>query len=597
MKYFKNKLYLYTLISVLLKEILFILLISTPGANGIDIMHAVYGVPPFLVYVSFLILVISVSFIFSGKANAAALIIINLLCSVFIIFDIWNYRAFGNFISLYMINQTANLENLSDSIISMFRFIDIIFISDIPIFIYLLIRGKIDYKLKGKRLQLFLIPNIICLLFIFGYHYVVDIAYYNENFIMFRVCWTPNQTMFNLSPIGYTYYDAYNYYTERKKLFLTGEDKKEIKSWFDNNKENEENNKYYSMFKGKNLLVIQVESLENFVIDRKINGEEITPTLNKIKNNSIYFSNYNEQVYNGTSSDADLMTNTSIYPVRSGSTFFRFPGNQYNSLPLILQDMGYSTYAIHPDKGAYWNWMSGLKGVGFKNLIDASCFNNEEQIGLGLSDGSFLKQVVPIIEKEKKPFYTFMVTLTSHAPFDLPEQYKYLKLNSDLDSTKMGGYFQCMNYTDKQLGIFLNTLDMKGLLKDTLIVIYGDHTSVHKFYNDEMKAIPAKEPWWQNENKEIPLFIYYKGLKSETIDTIGGQVDLMPTLCYLLGAEKNKYENTVMGKNLLNTKYSYALLANGSVVGNLDNKKKQAVKNGIGIADKIIRSNYFYEKK
>lgn len=598
MNYFKNKFYLYTLISILLKEILLILLISTPGANGIDIMHAFYGVPPVFIYIAFLILLLSISFIFSGKANAIALIFINLVCSILIIFDLWNYRAFGNFISMHLINQTANLENLSDSIISMFRYIDIIFILDIPIFIYTLIRGKIDYKLKGKRLMLFLVPNILCLLIIFGYHYIADTVLYGRyNFILFRICWTPNETMFDLSPIGYSCYDAYNYYSESKKLVLSDNDKKEITSWFNNNKETEKNNKYFSMFKGKNLLVIQVESLENFVIDQKEDGQEITPTLNKLKNNSLYFSNYNEQVYIGTSSDADLMTNTSIYPVREGSTFFRFPGNQYNSLPLILQNMGYSTYAVHPDKGAYWNWMNGLKGIGFKNLYDESNFDNKEQIGLGISDGSFLKQVVPIIEKEKKPFYTFMVTLTSHAPFDLPEKYRYLKLDADLDKTKMGGYIQSIHYTDKQLGIFLDDLDKKGLLDNTLVVLYGDHTSIHKFYNDEVNKIPEKEPWWQNENKEIPLLIYYKGLKGETIDTIGGQIDLMPTLCYLLGAEKSKYENTVMGKNLLNTKYSYALLANGSVVGNLDNKKNQAVKNSIGIADKIIRSNYFYEKK
>ncbi|MFA6940300.1 MAG: LTA synthase family protein [Clostridiaceae bacterium] len=597
MKYFKNKFYLCTLTSILLKEILLILLISTPGANGIAIMRAFYGVPPVFIYIAFIILLLSISFIFSGKANAAALLFINLVCSIFIIFDLWNYRAFGNFISMHLLNETANLENLSDSIISMFRFIDIIFILDIPIFIYMLIRGKIDYKLKGKRLMLFLVPNILCLLLIFGYHYIADTVLYGRyNFILFRICWTPNETMFNLSPIGYTYYDAYNYYSESKKLVLSDNDKKQITSWFNNNKEEEENNKYYSMFKGKNLLVIQVESLENFVIDKKENGQEITPTLNKIKKNSLYFSNYNEQIRNGTSSDTDLMTNTSIYPVTSGSTFFRFPANYYNSLPLILQDMGYSTYAIHPDKGAYWNWMSGLKGIGFKNLYDASYFDNKEQIGLGISDGSYFNQVVPIIEKEKKPFYTFMVTLTSHAPFDLPEKYRDMKLNPDLDKTKMGGYFQSIHYTDKQLGIFLDTLDKKGILNDTLVVIYGDHTSVHKFYNDEVNEIKEKESWWQNENKEIPLLLYYKGLNSETIDTIGGQIDLMPTLCYLMGAGKNKYENTVMGKNLLNTKYSYAFLANGSIVGNVDNNKKKFVQEGIEVADKVIRSNYFYEK-
>lgn len=596
MKYFKNKFYIFTLFSILLKEILFLLLISTPGATKIDTYHVFYGTLPVFIYIAFIILILSVSFIFKDKKNAAILIFINLICSIFIIFDLWNYRAFGNFVSMHLINETANLENLSDSILSMFRFIDIIFILDIPVFIYVLIKGKVDFKIRGKRLLLFLIPNILSILLIYGYHYKVDIIEKGSKNILFRICWSPNQTIFNLSPVGYRFYDTYNYFSESKKLILTDNDKKEIKAWFDSNKESEKDNKYSSMFKGKNILVIQVESLENFIIGKSENGQEITPTLNKLKNNSLYFSNYKEQISNGTSSDADLMTNTSVYPVRTGSTFFRFPNNYYNSLPIILQNMGYSTYAIHPDKGAYWNWMEGLKGIGFMNLHDASYFNMDEEIGLGLSDGSFFKQVIPIIEQEKKPFYTFMVTLSSHAPFDIPNKYREMQLNPDLDKTKMGGYFQSMHYTDKQLGIFLDELDNKGLLKDTLVVIYGDHTSIHKFYNDEVNQISPGETWWKDNNKEIPLLLYSKDLKPEEFDVIGGQIDLMPTLCYLMGVEKSKYENTVMGKNLINTKYSYALLQDGTIDGNIDSSKKEIVKSGLEVADKIIRGNYFYEK-
>jgi lipoteichoic acid synthase len=596
MKYFKNKFYIFTLFSILLKEILFLLLISTPGATKIDTYHVFYGTLPVFIYIAFIILILSVSFIFKDKKNAAILIFINLICSIFIIFDLWNYRAFGNFVSMHLINETANLENLSDSILSMFRFIDIIFILDIPVFIYVLIKGKVDFKIRGNRLLLFLIPNILSIMLIYGYHYKVDIIEKGSKNILFRICWSPNQTIFNLSPVGYRFYDTYNYFSESKKLILTDNDKKEIKAWFDSNKESEKDNKYSSMFKGKNLLVIQVESLENFIIGKSENGQEITPTLNKLKNNSLYFSNYKEQISNGTSSDADLMTNTSVYPVRTGSTFFRFPNNYYNSLPILLQNMGYSTYAIHPDKGAYWNWMEALKGIGFMNLHDASYFNMDEEIGLGLSDGSFFKQVIPIIEQEKKPFYTFMVTLSSHAPFDIPNKYREMKLNPDLDKTKMGGYFQSMHYTDKQLGIFLDELDNKGLLKDTLVVIYGDHTSIHKFYSDEVNQISPSETWWKDNNKEIPLLLYNKDLKPEEFDGIGGQIDLMPTLCYLMGVKKSKYENTVMGKNLINTKYSYALLQDGTIDGNIDSSKKEIVKSGLDVADKIIRGNYFYEK-
>ncbi|MCO5386311.1 MAG: sulfatase-like hydrolase/transferase [Desulfosporosinus sp.] len=123
-------------------------------------------------------------------------------------------------------------------------------------------------------------------------------------------------------------------------------------------------------------------------------------------------------------------------------------------MPKILREDGYNTLAIHPDKGSYWNWMPALTAIGFEKTMDESRFNLDEKIGLGLSDGSYFRQLAPIISEQKQPFYNFMVTLTSHNPFDLPEQYRSLILSEEFDKSKLGGYFQSIRYTDEQLGIF-----------------------------------------------------------------------------------------------------------------------------------------------
>ena len=94
------------------------------------------------------------------------------------------------------------------------------------------------------------------------------------------------------------------------------QDKADINELFEVKKENLPNNEYFARSKGKNLIYIQVESLENFVIGQKINGKEITPNLNKLVQSSLYFPNTFEQVNEGTSSDADLMVNTSMLPLR-----------------------------------------------------------------------------------------------------------------------------------------------------------------------------------------------------------------------------------------------------------------------------------------
>lgn len=95
------------------------------------------------------------------------------------------------------------------------------------------------------------------------------------------------------------------YFTNSKLYTLSYQDKEEIKEWYDKNIENLPDNQYAGMVKGKNLLVIQVESLENFVINQKIQGQEITPNLNRLLKNSLYFDNYHENVNNGISPDSD----------------------------------------------------------------------------------------------------------------------------------------------------------------------------------------------------------------------------------------------------------------------------------------------------
>ncbi len=413
---------------------------------------------------------------------------------------------------------------------------------------------------------------------------------------MFRVSCSPNQTMSNLSPLGYHAFDIYNYYKDKQTPQLTSQENQDIKSWFEQKQEKLPLNQFNGIFKGQNLIILQVESLENFVINQKVNGQEITPNLNKLLSNSFYFSNFYEQVHNGTSADADLMTNTSIYPVRTGATFFRFPNNTYNSLPKILKGMGYSTLAIHPDKGSYWNWVPALTSIGFEKTMDETQFNTDEKIGLGLSDGSYLKQIAPIFKSEKQPFYNFMVTLTSHNPFELPDQYRKLVLSENLNKTKLGGYFQSVNYTDEQIGNFIGTLDKNGILDNTVVVIYGDHTGVHKYYNDEVKQVQPQASWWLEDSKRIPLIIYHKGLKGREVATTGGQIDTMPTVAYLMGIKEERYKNTVFGRNLLNTNKDFAVINNKQYLGEAaSNVDLQNQINGIDLADMIIRKNYFKE--
>ncbi len=592
----REKLFHYTWFALLLKSIVFLGLVNNNGVQ-FSLMKAFQLVsnPPFLlVYICFEVALLSVTFLLRGQLRYWALVMFNFILSFIIVVDLMNFRAFGSFFSVFALSQSSNLDNLWASIISMLRPIDLLFVIDVILLVLVGYKVAPRFKSVVRNFTIFYILILSSSGYILINHLMVDVLGKNSGYFLFKRSWSPNQTMSNLSPLGYHLFDGYNYLEDSKSLVLTGEDKQQVEAWFLDKAENLPLNSYFSMFEGKNLLVLQVESLETFVIGKRINGQEITPNLNKLLNNSLYFSNFYEQVWNGTSSDADLMTNTSVYPVRQGSTFFRFPNNTYNSLPKILESHGYETLAIHPDKGGYWNWRQALTAIGFQRTIDESYFQMDERIGLGISDGSYLRQVGPLIKEQKQPFYTFLVTLTSHSPFDLPAQYCGLNLDPGLNESKLGGYFQSIHYTDQQIGAFIDKLEKDGLLNNTIIALAGDHTGVHKFYDDEIKQMKNPENWWLEGHNQIPLIIYSKGMSGKEIRTIGGQIDLLPTLAYLMGVDSQEYEGTAMGRNLLNTKRDFAVLSNGQLVGvySSDKEREDALL-GVGIADKIIRSNYF----
>ena len=387
----KNKLLRYSLLAISLKTLLFLFLISSDTATTVNFKTIFFSAPPILAYLSFFMLALAPAFLFTGKVHKWSFSVINLLITILYIGDIWYFRSNRSFLNYHMLQYSSNLDNLGSSIMAMFRWVDLLFLLDLIVIMILTLKS--DLKIKSYKTQFicFLIMVFIPSSYLFYAHIKVDKlgkAYPNQ--YLFRVTWAQNQTMSCLTPIGYHIFDYFEFKEQSKQYVFNNEELDCVNTWFSNKKETLPDNEYKNMFKGKNLIILQVESLENFVIGQSINGKEITPTLNKLLENSLYFNNFHEQTHNGTTSDAELLTNTSLFPVRSGSTFFRFPNNTYkSSLPILMKDMGYNTLAAHPDKGSYWNWMSALKSIGFEKCLDSANFEIDEIIGLGLSDRSY----------------------------------------------------------------------------------------------------------------------------------------------------------------------------------------------------------------
>ncbi|WP_421102574.1 LTA synthase family protein [Sporosarcina psychrophila] len=320
----------------------------------------------------------------------------------------------------------------------------------------------------------------------------------------------------------------------------------------------------YGIAKDRHVFVIQVESLQGFVINRKVNGQEITPYLNALLKDSTYFDNVYQQIGAGNTSDAEWLMHTSIYPEGMDPTVNVITGKPVPSLPRTLQKNGYGTATYHADDITYWNREKLYPALGFDYVYTNKEIPAEQEIGFGPADEvlfDFAAKQLPIQFKKHEKIYSNIITLTSHTPFEMPEDLQYLVLPDSYDNTYVGNYLQSVRYTDEQIGVFIDTLKEVGLYDNSLILVYGDHSGVHGApvtKDDEAILLDLLDhPYNLQDRFIVPVIFSGGGLFSgETISHLGGQIDLMPTLLNLLGIEHDAqmmghdlfhYENNLLG--------------------------------------------------
>ena len=366
---------------------------------------------------------------------------------------------------------------------------------------------------------------------------------------------------------------------------LFGYDKKakEFREYYTNRWEEEKvkTNKYTNIFKGKNVIAIHAESIQNFTMNLSFNGEELTPNLNKLASEGLYFSNFYAQESVGTSSDSEFTFNTSLMPASSGTVFINYWDRNYVTIPKLLKEQNYYTFSMHANNGTMWNRNNAHASFGYDNFFYyTKDYEIDETIGLGLSDKSFFRQSIPKIKEindNNQNFYGVLIMLTNHTPFsdiiekdvvDYSVDYKYEKINEQtgqkeivsapyMEETKLGNYFKSVHYADEALGEFIYGLDKEGLLEDTVIVIYGDHDAKLKksefeyFYNYDYKTetvLSEEDPnykevdFYEYElNRNVPFIIWTKdGKYQEEITKVMGMYDVLPTLGNMFGFD-NQY--------------------------------------------------------
>ena len=343
-----------------------------------------------------------------------------------------------------------------------------------------------------------------------------------------------------------------------------------LTAWFKSTHPQEIPNSSFGIARGKNLITIQVESLQEFVIGKTINGQEITPNLNRLLNQSLYFKNYFGETWNGGTSDAEFLSNVSLYPPAKGSAYIDYPMNHYITIGNTLQQQGYRTAALEANVPGFWNMGLMSRTEGFQELQDTNDFVHDQDIGISLADASLFAQSIPKLEKFPLPFYSFLITLSSHYPFKIPEKNQSLDV-APYQGTLFGDYLEAVHYTDQSIGEFVTSLQANGLLNTSILAIYGDHPAPLDRSDPNLSRFlgypngTLDDFHWLALQK-VPLLIHLPGEAVKGVqDVTGGQTDLFPTLLGLMGKEASQYP--LLGHDLLHSPAAgLAISRNGVLV-------------------------------
>lgn len=551
----------------------------------------IFDFRPLLADFSFVVIIGSFSYLMKKKAKFIYLFLLTLIMSIICMINSAYYTFYTSFSSISLLSTARFITAVGDAVVeNVLQPKDLIYIMMPIIFLYFNYHykknryyEKVGFFNKSKKLATTtLIFGIISFFVFISSLTATDIGRLTKQ-------WNREYVVMKFGIYVYHVNDLVKS-VEPKLAALFGYDNalKNFNEYY-SEKDKNSTNKYTNIFEGKNIIVIHAESIQNFVIGMEFNGVEVTPNLNKLASTGLYFNNFYSQVSVGTSSDAEFTFNTSLMPANIGTAFGNYFDKEYVTIPKLLKEKGYYTFAMHGNNADYWNRRVMHKNLGYDKLYAKDDFVIDEVIGLGLSDVSFFKQSVEklkIIKEENEKFYGTFIMLTNHTPFSETDKYgefdvsmKETILNSEtglmeeitypyMEGTKLGDYFKSVHYADYALGIFLEELEKNGLLEDTVVILYGDHdarlsnSDYVRLYNYDKTTndiLPETDPNYIdfNEysyelNRKVPFIIWSKDRidKAETINNVMGMYDVMPTL----GNMFNFYNEYALGHDIFSIK-------------------------------------------
>ena len=493
-----------------------------------------------------------------------AIIGVSALFSVIMIANTLFYKFYDDIMTLPILLQMDNTGGLGSSVMNLIDFKVLFLVMNLPILMVANRRIKDSTKGTPHFYKKYFISMIGAYLLTFGLSYLSGLP-------MFNVPYNREVMIKTLGIYQYGLYDIYlslttpiDYALAENNEFI------EVSNYVKSNQINP-NSELFGVAKDQNIIVISLESLQEFAINLEVNGEEVTPFLNQFIQECYYFNNFYQQTSQGKTSDAEFITENSLYAADRGSAFYAKSQNQYESLASIFKGQGYYTAVFHANEKEFWNRETMYEALGFDHFFDESAFlvNEENSFGWGLTDEAFFEQTLDYLKGLPQPFYAKLLTLTNHYPFEIPEQYQYIS-PGETNNEIVNHYITTVRYLDEALKSFITNLKESGLYDNTIIVMYGDHYGLSESYYEDLAILLQEEEITLNRHldlQRVPFIIHLPNQEEgEVVSTVSGQIDMKPTLLNLVGLPVNAYIN--FGQDLFAAdRRELIVLRDGSFIG------------------------------
>ncbi|WP_179396292.1 LTA synthase family protein [Lacticaseibacillus absianus] len=501
------------------------------------------------------LLLFGIALYLSGRKSYITMLIIDGLTSVWLFANILYYREFSDFLTFALIKGSGAVSNnLSKGVLGIMEPTDWLVFADVIVLILLLATHAIRMNIQPIKKRFALGISVLALL-LFGAN--LSMAYADRSGLLTRT-FDNNYIVKYLGLNAYTVVDGVK--TAKTSAAKANAKASDLDSVFKFLKQNQAtpNVTYSGVAKGKNVFIVHLESLQQFMIDFKWQGQEVTPNLNKLyhASDTLSFDNVFNQVGQGKTADAEMMLENSLFGIAEGSAMVADgTSNTFQAAPAILGQSGYTSAAFHGDVPSFWNRDNTYKSWGYDYFISKAYYPTGKnfEVGYGLKDKIFMKYSTQYIEQLPQPFYAKLITVTNHYPYTLDKKNQTIAKTKTGDKT-VDGYVQTARYLDESIGEFMAWLKTSGLDKTSMVVFYGDHYGISGNHKKAVAKLLGQETFNDFDNAQfqrIPLMIHMAGLKGGINHTYGGEIDVLPTIENLLGIKSSNYIQ--FGTDLLST--------------------------------------------